>query len=106
MRAENLMKSGISKGYAWTTACSGAKIAYICQRGAINYAVTKERLTRFGLVPLVHLLFSCPIGADLVSIDGGIDHHHAIPIIIPLAAMVLHPALGCLRINDGLYKPA
>lgn len=53
MRAKNLMKLGISKGYAWSTAYSGAKIAYICQRGAMNYAVTKERLTRFGLVSML-----------------------------------------------------
>ena len=53
MRAKNLMKLGISKGYAWTTAYTGAKIAYICQRGAMNYAVTKERLTRFGLVSML-----------------------------------------------------
>ena len=52
-RAKNLMKLGISKGYAWRTAYSGAKIAYICQRGAMNYAVTKERLTRFGLVSML-----------------------------------------------------
>ena len=52
-RAKNLMKLGISKGYAWSTAYSGAKIAYICQRGAMNYAVTKERLTRFGLVSML-----------------------------------------------------
>lgn len=57
-------------------------------------------------IPLVHLLFSCPIRADLISIDGGIHHHHAISIIIPLAVMVLHPALGCLRINDGFDEPA
>ena len=53
MRAKNLMKLGIRKGYAWSTAYSGAKIAYICQRGAMNYAVTKERLTHFGLVSML-----------------------------------------------------
>ena len=53
IRAKNLMKLGIRKGYAWSTAYSGAKIAYICQRGAMNYAVTKERLTHFGLVSML-----------------------------------------------------
>ena len=48
-RAKNLMKLGINKAYAWSTAYSGARIAYVCQRGAMNRAVTKERLTRFGL---------------------------------------------------------
>ena len=52
-RAKNLIKLGISRKYAWSTAYSGARIAYVCQRGAMNNAVTKERLTRFGLVSMV-----------------------------------------------------
>lgn len=52
-RAKNLMKLGISRKYAWSTAYTGARIAYICQRGAMNIAVTKERLTRFGLVSML-----------------------------------------------------
>ena len=52
-RAKNLIKLGISRKYAWSTAHSGARIAYVCQRGAMNIAVTKERLTRFGLVSMV-----------------------------------------------------
>ena len=52
-RAENLMKLGISRKYAWSTAYTGARIAYVCQRGAMNMAITKERLTRFGLVSMV-----------------------------------------------------
>ena len=52
-RAKNLMKLGISRKYAWSTAYTGARIAYVCQRGAMNYAVTKERLTRFGLVSML-----------------------------------------------------
>lgn len=52
-RAKNLIKLGISRKYAWSTAYSGARIAYVCQRGAMNIAVTKERLTRFGLVSMV-----------------------------------------------------
>ena len=51
-RAGNLMKLGISRKYAWSTAYTGARIAYVCQRGAMNMAVTKERLTRFGLVSM------------------------------------------------------
>ena len=53
-RAANLIKLGISRKYAWSTAYSGARIAFVCQRGAMNMAVTKERLTRFGLVSMVH----------------------------------------------------
>ena len=52
-RAANLIKLGISRKYAWSTAYSGARIAFVCQRGAMNMAVTKERLTRFGLVSMV-----------------------------------------------------
>lgn len=52
-RAGNLIKLGISRKYAWSTAYTGARIAYICQRGAMNIAVTKERLTRFGLVSML-----------------------------------------------------
>jgi len=52
-RAANLIKLGISRKYAWSTAYSGTRIAFVCQRGAMNMAVTKERLTRFGLVSMV-----------------------------------------------------
>jgi len=52
-RAKNLIKLGISRRYAWSTAYSGARIAYVCQRGAMNMAVTKDRLTRFGLVSML-----------------------------------------------------
>jgi RNA-directed DNA polymerase len=52
-RAKNLIKLGISKKYAWSTAYTGARIAYVCQRGAMNIAVTKERLIRFGLVSML-----------------------------------------------------
>ena len=52
-RAKNLIKLGISKKFAWSTAYYGAHIACVCQGGAMNMAVTKERLTRFGLVSMV-----------------------------------------------------
>jgi len=52
-RAKNLIKLGISRKYAWSTAYSGARIAYVCQRGAMNITVTKERLTQFGLVSML-----------------------------------------------------
>jgi group II intron reverse transcriptase/maturase len=51
-RATNLIKLGISRKYAWSTAYSGARIAFVCQHGVMNMAVTKERLTRFGLVSM------------------------------------------------------
>ena len=52
-RAKKLMKLGISKRFAWSTAYYGAHIAHVCQGGAMNMAVTKERLTRFGLVSML-----------------------------------------------------
>ncbi len=52
-RAKNLIKLGISRKFAWSTAYYGAHIARVCQRGAMNMAVTKERLTRYGLVSIL-----------------------------------------------------
>lgn len=52
-RAKNLIKLGINPRWAWSTAYTGARIAFVCQRGAMNVAVTKERLTRFGLVSML-----------------------------------------------------
>ena len=52
-RAKNLMKLGVNRRWAFGAAYSGARIAYICQRGVMNNAVTKERLTRFGLVSML-----------------------------------------------------
>jgi group II intron reverse transcriptase/maturase len=51
-RAKNLIMLGISKKLAWSTAYYGAHIAHVCHGGALNMAVTKERLTRFGLVSM------------------------------------------------------
>lgn len=52
-RAKNLIKLGINRRFAWSTAYYGAHIARVCQGGAMNIAVTKERLTRFGLVSML-----------------------------------------------------
>lgn len=52
-RAKNLMKLGISKKFAWSTAYYGVHIARVCQGGAMNMAVTKEGLSRFGLVSML-----------------------------------------------------
>jgi RNA-directed DNA polymerase len=52
-RAKNLIKLGISRAWAFSTAYTGARIAFVCQRGAMNVAITKERLTRFGLVSML-----------------------------------------------------
>ena len=52
-RAKNLIKLGVNRRFAWSTAYYGTHIARVCQGGAMNMAVTKERLTRFGLVSML-----------------------------------------------------
>lgn len=52
-RATNLIKLGVYKKLAYSTAYNGARIAHCCQGGAMNVAVTKERLTRFGLISML-----------------------------------------------------
>ena len=52
-RAKNLIKLGVDNDVAWTTAYTGNIIAYVCQRRVMNFAINKERLTRFGLVSML-----------------------------------------------------
>ena len=52
-RAKNLIKLGVNNDIAWTTAYTGNRIAYVCQRRVMNFAINKERLTRFGLVSML-----------------------------------------------------
>lgn len=52
-RAKNLMKLGIERRIAFRTAYAGARIAYVCNKGAVNVAINNERLTRFGLVSML-----------------------------------------------------
>ena len=52
-RAKNLMKLGINKYTAWRVAYTGKRIAYVCNKGAVNVAISNERLTRFGLVSML-----------------------------------------------------
>ena len=52
-RAKNLIKLGVDNDIAWTTAYTGNRIAYVCQRRVMNFAINKERLTRFGLVSML-----------------------------------------------------
>ena len=50
---KNLMKLGISKDLARATAYSRKGYARICGGYTLHFAITKERLTRFGLVPML-----------------------------------------------------
>ena len=52
-RAKNLMKLGVDKDTAKITAYMGKRIAYVCQRRVLNFAINKERLSRFGLVSML-----------------------------------------------------
>ena len=52
-RIKNLMKLGVDKDTAWITAYTGSRIAYVCQRRVMNFAINKDRLTRFGLVSML-----------------------------------------------------
>ena len=52
-RAKNLIKLGINKYTAWKVAYAGDRIAYVCNKGAMNVAISNERLTRFGLVSMM-----------------------------------------------------
>ncbi|BCJ96804.1 hypothetical protein acsn021_43730 [Anaerocolumna cellulosilytica] len=52
-RAENLMKLGINKYTAWKTAYTGARIAYVCNKGAVNVAINNKRLASFGLISML-----------------------------------------------------
>ena len=52
-RAKNLMKLGVDKDTAKVMAYAGKRIARVCQTMTINFAINKERLTRFGLVSML-----------------------------------------------------
>ena len=52
-RAKNLMKLGVDKDVAMLTAYTGKRIAYVCQRRVMNFAINKERLIQFGLVSML-----------------------------------------------------
>ena len=52
-RAKNLMKLGINRYAAWRTAYAGARIAYVCNRGAVNVAINNKRLASYGLTSML-----------------------------------------------------
>ena len=52
-RAKNLIKLGINKYTAWKVAYTGSRTAYVCNKGAVNVAISNERLTQFGLVSML-----------------------------------------------------
>lgn len=52
-RIKNLMKLGVGKDTARIAAYTGSRIAYVCRRRVMNFAINKERLSRFGLVSML-----------------------------------------------------
>ena len=60
-RIKNLMKLGISKDLARATAYSRKGYARICGSYTLHFAITKERLARFGLVSMLgyYTKFTC-----------------------------------------------
>ena len=52
-RAKNLIKLGINKEIAWRVAYTGARIAYVCNKGAVNVAINNKRVASFGLISML-----------------------------------------------------
>ena len=52
-RIKNLMKLGIDKDTARRVAYTGSRIAYVCNKGAVNVAINNKRLASFGLVSML-----------------------------------------------------
>ena len=49
-REKNLVKLGIDRNTARRVAYTGARIAYVCNKGAVNVAINNKRLASFGLI--------------------------------------------------------
>lgn len=52
-REKNLVKLGIDKNTARRVAYTGQRIAYVCNKGAVNVAINNKRLASFGLVSML-----------------------------------------------------
>ena len=52
-RAKSLMKLGNDRVTALRTAYAGKRIAYACNKGAVNVAINNKRLGRFGLISML-----------------------------------------------------
>ena len=55
------MKLRVDKDTAWITAYTGSRIAYMCHRRVMNFAINKEKLTRFGLMGLMAIDYKKPV---------------------------------------------
>ena len=52
-REKNLVKLGIDRNTARRVAYTGARIAYVCNKGAVNMAINNKRLASFGLISML-----------------------------------------------------
>ena len=52
-RAKNLIKLGIDRMTAYRVAYTGSRIAYVCNKSAVNVAITNKRLATFGLISML-----------------------------------------------------
>ena len=52
-REKNLVKLGIDRNTARRVAYTGARIAYVCNKGAVNVAINNKRLALFGLISML-----------------------------------------------------
>lgn len=50
---KNLVKLGIDRNTARRVAYTGARIAYVCNKGAVNVAINNKRLASFGLISML-----------------------------------------------------
>ena len=46
------MKLGIDRRTAYRVAYTGRRIAYVCNKGAVNVAISNKRLAAFGLISM------------------------------------------------------
>ncbi len=53
MREKNLVKLGIERNTARRVAYAGARIAYVCNKGVVNVAISNKRLASFGLISML-----------------------------------------------------
>ena len=60
------MKLGVDKDTVWITAYTGSRIAYMCQRRVMNFAINKEGA----------------VGKQIAPNQGGYDSQRVIPSLI------------------------
>ena len=52
-REKNLVNLGIDRGTARRVAYTGRRIAYVCNKGAVNVAINNKRLAEFGRISML-----------------------------------------------------